>query len=309
MVKKYDIIIIGAGPAGLTAAIYAARSEAKVLIIENQMLGGQASLAYDVQNFPGFLSITGMDLAMKMHEQVENLGVEICYDEIKEVNLEEKWVEVSEEKLFAKSIVLAMGAGARKLNLENEERLTGSGVAYCAVCDGAFYKNENVVIVGGGNSAVGEAIYLSPIAKSITLINNLDNFTCVKALESELNKVMEKNNNIKVYHEHVVKKIIGDRNLDKVIISNVKTNEESEIECKGMFVSIGRKPDTDLVKDQISLDKHGYIITDENMHTSVGGVFAAGDVRVKNLRQIITACGDGAIAGTEASHFANQNNN
>jgi len=303
--KKYDIIIIGAGPAGLTAAIYAARSGAKVLVVEYQMLGGQASLAYNVQNFPGFLSISGMDLAMKMHEQVEKLGVKICYDEVKAVNLEEKWVEVSTEKFFAKSIILAMGAGARKLSLDNEDRLTGSGVAYCAVCDGAFYKNEKVVIVGGGNSAVGEAIYLSPIAKSIILVNNLDKFTCDKILEEELNLFMKKSDIIKVYHGHVVKEIVGDSSLEKIIISNVKTNEIKEIECKGMFISIGRKPDTDIIKNQITLDKHGYIITDEDMHTSVDGVFAAGDIRVKSLRQIITACGDGAIAGTKASHYIN----
>lgn len=307
MQKKYDVIIIGAGPAGLSAAIYSARSGANTLIIENQMLGGQASLAYNVQNFPGFASISGMDLSMKMHQQIENLGVETCYDEVNQINLKEKWLQTSNEKLFAKSIILAMGAGAKKLNIENEERLTGAGVAYCAVCDGAFYKDADVVIVGGGNSAVGEAIYLNAIAKSITIVNNLDTFTCVKAVEDELLKIMENNNKIKIYHSHTVKSIIGDNSVEKVVILNTKNNKEKQISCTGLFVSIGRKADTEIVKGQIALDEHNYIIADENMHTSVDGVFVAGDIRVKNLRQIITACADGAIAGTEASNYANHN--
>ena len=198
-----------------------------------------------------------------------------------------------------------MGARARKVGAKNEEELTGKGVAYCAVCDGAFYKDLDVVMVGGGNSAVEDAIYMSKIAKSVTIVNNLPDFTCQEILREELNRTIEERKNISIIQGHVVKEMVGENKLEKVKIEAVDGSDPEEIECEGCFIAIGRKPDTDMVKGQIELNNQGYIVADENMHTSIEGVFVAGDIRVKNLRQIITACADGAIAGTEANTYIN----
>ena len=303
--KEYDVVILGAGPAGLTASIYAVRSGLKTLVIENKMIGGQATLTYEIRNYPGFESISGMDLTMQMQAQAENLGVDFEYDSVEEINLEKKYVKTSMEEFSAKSLILAMGASARKVGAKNEEELTGKGVAYCAVCDGAFYKDLDVVMVGGGNSAVEDAIYMSKIAKSVTIVNNLPDFTCQEILREELNKTIEERKNISIIQGHVVKEMVGENKLEKVKIEAVDGSDTEEIECEGCFIAIGRKPDTDMVKRQIELNNQGYIVADENMHTSIEGVFVAGDIRVKNLRQIITACADGAIAGTEANTYIN----
>lgn len=303
--KQYDVIILGAGPAGLTASIYAVRSGLKTLVIENKMVGGQATLTYEIKNYPGFESISGMDLTMQMQAQAENLGVEFEYDTVEDINLNEKTVTTSMEQFSAKAIILAMGASARKIGAKNEDELTGKGVAYCAVCDGAFFKDEDVVMVGGGNSAIEDAIYLSKIAKSVTIVNNLPNFTCQEILKEELEKTIKERKNISIIQGHMIKEMVGKDKLEKVIIASVDGVETGEIPCAGCFVAIGRKPDTDMVREQIELDSHGYIKADENMHTSIDGVFVAGDIRVKNLRQIITACADGAIAGTEANAYIN----
>ena len=303
--KEYDVVILGAGPAGLTASIYAVRSGLKTLVIENKMIGGQATLTYEIRNYPGFESISGMDLTMQMQAQAENLGVDFEYDSVEEINLEKKYVKTSMEEFSAKSLILAMGASARKVGAKNEEELTGKGVAYCAVCDGAFYKDLDVVMVGGGNSAVEDAIYMSKIAKSVTIVNNLPDFTCQEILREELNKTIGERKNISIIQGHVVKEMVGENKLEKVKIDAVDGSDTEEIECEGCFIAIGRKPDTDMVKGQIELNNQGYIVADENMHTSIEGVFVAGDIRVKNLRQIITACADGAIAGTEANTYIN----
>ena len=303
--KEYDVVILGAGPAGLTASIYAVRSGLKTLVIENKMIGGQATLTYEIRNYPGFESISGMDLTMQMQAQAENLGVDFEYDSVEEINLEKKYVKTSMEEFSAKSLILAMGASARKVGAKNEEELTGKGVAYCAVCDGAFYKDLDVVMVGGGNSAVEDAIYMSKIAKSVTIVNNLPDFTCQEILREELNKTIEERKNISIIQGHVVKEMVGENKLEKVKIEAVDGSDTEEIECEGCFIAIGRKPDTDMVKGQIELNNQGYIVADENMHTSIEGVFVAGDIRVKNLRQISTACADGAIAGTEANTYIN----
>ncbi len=301
--KEYDVVIIGAGPAGITAAIYALRSGLKTLLIENKMVGGQATLTFDIKNYPGFENINGMDLVMQMHAQAENLGAEMEYADVTGIDLKNKIVSTDSGKFSAKAIVLAMGASARRLGVENEDRLIGSGVAYCAVCDGAFFKNVNIVLVGGGNSAVEDAIYLSNIASNITIVNNMPAFNAQKILQDELRSVISKNNNITVFHNHVVSGIVGEKRLQGVTISHVDSGEEKHIECQGMFVAIGRKPDTELVKGQIEIDNMGYIKANENMHTSMEGVFVAGDIRVKSLRQIVTACADGAIAATEANYY------
>lgn len=303
--KEFDIVIVGGGPAGLTAGIYALRCGLSVLLIESKMIGGQATLTYEIKNFPGFESISGMELAMLIHSQAEKLGLVTEYEQVNKIDLSNKTVTCDSFIAKGKSIILAMGASARHVGVENEDRLIGAGVAYCAVCDGAFYKGEDVVLVGGGNSAIEDAIYMAKIAKSVTIVNNLDDFTCQQTLRDELKKVSEELKNITIYQSNVINKIFGDKKLEKVEIKNVHTGEMKEIVCGGMFVAIGRKPDTELIKDQIELDKYGYIVADENMHTSVEGVFVAGDIRVKKLRQIITACADGAIAATESNSYLN----
>lgn len=309
MEKNYfDILIIGSGPAGMTAAIYALRSGMKVGIIEKGMIGGQAVLTYEIRNFPGFESISGMDLALKIQAQAENLGAEFIFDNIKEIDLANKKVFTDYGEYFSTSIILCMGASARKLDIENEDKLIGKGIAYCAICDGAFFRNEDVVLVGGGNSAVEDAIYMSEVAKSITIVNNLNKFTCQETLLFELNEIIEKRKNIRVFHNCVISEINGNQNLESVKITNLNTNEFQKIDCRGMFVAIGRKPDVENVIGQIKINNFNYIISDKDMHTNVEGVFVAGDIREKKLRQIITACADGAIAGTEASIFVKKNN-
>jgi len=303
MANNYDLIIIGSGPAGMTAGIYAKRSGLNTLIIEKNIIGGQASLTYEIKNYPGFETISGMELGMLMQQQAEALGCEFDYENVKEINLKEKTVITDSDTYTAKSIILALGAAARHVGVDNEENLIGKGVAYCAMCDGAFFKDENVALIGGGNTAIEDAIYLSKICKSVTIVNNLPQFTCQQTLKDELNKIIEERNNITIYQNSIVNKINGEDRLNGVEILNTNTNETTLLDVTGMFVAIGRKPDTDIIKGQIDLDKFGYIIANEDMHTSVDGVFVAGDVRVKNLRQIITACADGAIAATEANTY------
>ena len=303
MGNTYDVIVLGCGPAGLTAAIYALRSGCSVLLVESNMIGGQATLTYEIKNYPGFEEISGMELAMKMHEQAEKLGAETTYGEIEKVDLENKEITLNGEIFSATSIVLCMGASARKLGVKNEKELTGRGVAYCAICDGAFFRDKKVVLVGGGNTAVEDAIYLSNICSSVTVVNNLDDFTCQKVLKDQFEKVATEKE-LKALQGSIVKEIKGNDVVEGVVVAD-RNGVETVIGCDGVFVAIGRVPDTSLVQGQIETNKNGYIIADENMHTSVEGVFVAGDVRVKNLRQIITACGDGAIAGTEASTYVN----
>ena len=303
MANNYDLIIIGSGPAGMTAGIYAKRSGLNTLIIEKNIIGGQASLTYEIKNYPGFETISGMELGMLMQQQAEALGCEFDYENVKEINLKEKTVITDSDTYTAKSIILALGAAARHVGVDNEDNLIGKGVAYCAMCDGAFFKGENVALIGGGNTAIEDAIYLSKICKSVTIVNNLPQFTCQQTLKDELNKIIEERNNITIYQNSIVNKINGEDRLNGVEILNTNTNETTLLDVTGMFVAIGRKPDTDIIKGQIDLDKFGYIIANEDMHTSVDGVFVAGDVRVKNLRQIITACADGAIAATEANTY------
>lgn len=301
-----DVLIIGAGPAGMTAGIYALRSGKSVKIIEGKMIGGQATLTYEINNFPGFESISGMELSMLMHSQVEKLGAETIYETVTEFDFDKKVVKTDSGEYEYKSLILSMGASARHIGAKNEDRLIGRGVCYCAVCDGAFFKDQSVVLVGGGNSAVEDAIYLSKIAKNVTIINNTPDFNCQKTLRDELDKTILEQNNIKYFHDSVVEEICGEDRVTGIKYKNLKTDQNTQIEVDGIFIAIGRKPDTELLKDKLSLDKNGYILADENMHTSVDGVFTAGDIRVKGLRQIITACGDGAIAGTEASNYINK---
>jgi len=306
MQKVYDIAIIGGGPAGLTAAIYALRSGKSTVMIEKMMIGGQSSLTWEIANFPGFVSISGMELATKMHEQATNLGLETVYADVTKVELKEKTkrIETTDGVIESKSVILTMGAKARPLGVENERKYVGSGLAYCAVCDGSFYKGLDIAMVGGGNSAVEDAIYMSKICPSVTIINNLSDFTCQQVLREEIEELI-KAGKITVYQNSIVTKLNGDRQINGVEFKNTVTGKLTTKSVSGVFVAIGRIPESDIIKGIVNCDKSGYIIADENMHTNMAGVFVAGDIRVKNLRQVITACGDGAIAATEAGAYVN----
>lgn len=291
--KSCDVLIIGGGPAGLMAGVYAARAGMNTVIVERLGVGGQIMLTPDIENFPGFLKVGGAELAEKMSEQATHCGVETIYDEIEEIDLVGKTVKCTDVEINAKAIIIAAGAHPRPLGAENETRLTGSGVHYCALCDGAFYKGKNVVVVGGGNSAVEEAIYMAAIATHVTVINNLSTWTAQAVLIEKLESL----ENITVHHNSTVSKIVGEKKVEAIETS------AGRIECNGVFVAIGRVPSTEMFKEKIELTKQGYIIADKKMQTSVEGVFAAGDVTDKNVRQVITACADGAVAATHAVEY------
>lgn len=306
---KYDVVIIGAGPGGLTAAVYALRSGLSVAIIEKGMIGGQASLTAEIKNFPGFINISGMDLAMKMHEQATELGAETIYGEVTNVNfapMNNLIVVDGEQEVFGNTVILSMGARARTLGVPGEEKFIGRGICYCAVCDGAIFKDKEVVLVGGGNSAVEDAVYLSNICKKVTVINNLPKFTCQEGVLKEFEAQQADKQNIFVNQNSCVLEIIGDKQVEAVKYLN-DDGKEVTVNVDGVFIAIGRAPDTKVVRNSIHLDEHGYIATDENLETNQPGVFACGDVRVKELRQIVTACADGAIAATNANSYITNN--
>jgi len=290
--KECDILIIGSGPAGMTAAIYAVRSGLNTLILESTGAGGQIISTNEIDNFPGFVKISGAELAMKMSEQVEASGVETIYDEI--VNLSGKTVTCNDTKITAKAIIIATGASPRKIGCPGEEKFLGSGIHFCALCDGAFYKDKDIIVAGGGNSAVEEVLYLAPIAKSITMVNAFPNFTAFKTLTDQLPK------NLKIYHNTTVKEVIGEKKLEGIKLSNGEI-----ITCDGVFVAIGRKPNTELFDVELTKDK--YIKVNQKLETNIPGVFAAGDVCEKHVRQIVTACADGAIAATHAAEYTRRN--
>lgn len=307
MEKIYDVIIIGGGPAGLTSAIYLLRSGRSVALIESMMVGGQVSQTLDIENYPGFEKINGFELGQKMHTQATNLGLETIYGEVVEVNFNDKIKEVKtyDQTLKSKCVIIATGARARKLQLENEDKLIGGGVAYCAVCDGAFYKGKNVALVGGGNSGVEDAIYLSKIVNHLTFIYKHDKPKAEAISVNCLKQIAQQQNNITFVPNSTVTKLYGENTLQGIEITNLVTNQKQDINVDGLFVAIGRIPNSNFVKDKLNLDEFGYIITDEQLKTNIPGVFVAGDVRKSQLKQIVTATSDGAIAATSANHYLN----
>lgn len=304
----YDIIIVGGGPAGLTASIYALRARKSVLLVEKMVIGGQVTQTDNIENYPGFESISGPELSMKMYEQAEKLGLKTVYSDVKSMQLEGdiKKVETFDGEFEAKAVILAMGAVARNLDIDSEREFRGKGVSYCATCDGNFYKNKVVAVVGGGNSSVGEALYLSNIASKVYLIHRREEFRAEKVIMQKVNEIAQTTGKIEIITNSVVKDIEGNGKVESIILTNLAEKTENEIAVDGVFVAIGRKPDTGLLEGVIELDASGYIITDEEMRTNVKGVFAAGDVRKKGLKQIVTACSDGAIAATEAIEMLNK---
>lgn len=300
--RNCDVVIVGAGPAGMTASIYASRAGLKVVMLEKGAPGGQMINTAEIDNYTGFETILGPDLSMKMFEHTQKHGVEYAYGNVTKISEDGKYklVHTETEVYRAKAVIIATGAKNKRLGVEGEEELAGRGVSWCAVCDGAFFRDQDVVVVGGGNSAVEEALYLAGIVNKVTIIHRRQGFRAdqvalnrAKAhpkIEFELDAVVERFNAV-------------DGKLASVTVNNVVTGEQKDIPAKGAFVYIGLLPVSEMVKGYVDLDETGYIKVNELMETSVPGVFAAGDVIVKDLRQIVTAANDGAIAAQSAYKY------
>ncbi|MBQ2676930.1 MAG: thioredoxin-disulfide reductase [Clostridia bacterium] len=305
MDRIYDMVIIGGGPAGYTAALYATRAGFDTAVVERLSAGGQVALTGVIDNYPGFeLGIDGFELGMKMQQGAERFGATTHYTEVLSVELSEKIKVVHTDSgvIKGKTLVIATGANPRELGLQREKELVGKGVHYCAHCDGRFYKDKTVVVIGGGNSAVSDALYLSNIAKKVILVHRRDTLTATKIYHDPLMKAQ----NVEFCWNSVVEQLVADQRVSGVVIRNVKDNTRTQIDCDGVFISIGRQPATAFLKDKLQLDNVGYIIADETTKTEIDGVFAAGDVRTKALRQIVTAVADGAVAVHYAEEYLNQ---
>ena len=301
MAKIYDMVIIGGGPGGYTAALYAARAGLSVVVLEKLSAGGQMALTHQVDNYPGFADgIDGFSLGENMQRGAERFGAHTELAEVYSLDLQAdpKVIDTSEGVFYGRTVVYAAGAGPRSLGVEGEKNLIGRGVNYCAACDGMFYRGKTVVVVGGGNSAVGDALILSRIAKKVILVHRRDSLRASKIYHDQL----EKAENVELRWNSAITALRSGEKLSGVVLRDLKNGEESELACDGLFVSVGRDPNTDLVRQQLELDKGGYILADESTRTSVPGVFAVGDVRTKALRQIITAAADGA----NAVHYAEE---
>lgn len=300
--KVYDIIVIGGGPAGYTAALYGARAGLRVLVLEKLSVGGQMALTHEIDNYPGYdEGIDGFELGQKMLRGALRFGAENKLSQVLSVDLkaQPKVVRTDSGDYYGKTVVIATGAEPRKLGLSNEDAWLGQGVHYCAACDGMFYRGKTVVLVGGGNSAAAEALVLSRVAKKVILVHRRDSLRAEKAVA----QAVQRAENVEIRWNSQVAELLGDSRVHGVVIRDVQSGEESQIDCDGVFVSIGRVPSTQLVKDQLELDEVGYIRAGEDTKTSLPGVFAAGDVRTKAVRQIVTATADGAAAAFAAERF------
>ena len=298
----YDIIIIGAGPAGLTSAIYAKRANKNVLVLEAKNYGGQIINTLDIENYPANEHISGFDFATNLYNQVKNLGAEIKYEKVVDINNlgKEKEVITTKNTYKTKTIIIATGSENRKLGLPNEDEFASKGISYCATCDGAFYKEKTVAVVGGGNTALEDALYLADLASKVYLIHRRDEF---RGEESTINLLKEKDNIEFLYNSNVTKLNTKDRLESIEVTSN--DGETRTIDVDALFIAIGRIPENQNFAKLINLDEAGYIISNEYCHTNVEGIFVAGDNRVKELRQLVTATSDGAIAAVEAIKYIN----
>ena len=306
MTRIYDMLIIGGGPGGYTAALYAARAGLSVAVLEKLSAGGQMALTHQIDNYPGFEEgVDGFELAGKMQAQAERFGAVTEYAEVyqADLNANPKVVKTSDGDFYGRTVVIATGANPRELGLSEEQSLMGRGVAYCAACDGMFYKGKTVVVVGGGNSAAADALLLSRVAKKVIIVHRRDTLRATKIYHQPLMNA----ENVEFVWNSTVEKILSDGKVSGIVVKDVNSGQEKQIECQGVFVSIGRKPATELVKDQLSLDGGGYIVADESTKTNIGGVFAVGDVRTKQLRQVVTAVADGAVAAHMAEEYLAEN--
>ena len=297
----YDIIIIGAGPAGLTAAIYAMRADKNILLIEKENFGGQITFSPKVENYPGFASISGSELAEQLLDQVMSYGAQIEMATVSKVidHGTHKTVVTDYGDFDGKTVIIATGSKHRHLGLSNELELIGNGISYCAVCDGAFYNGKDVAVIGGGNTALQEAVMLSEYCTSVTIIQNLSFMTG----EGKLLKILESKNNVKMIYDSIVTEFLADDTLRGVAIKNTKDGSVAEVKVDGVFVAIGQQPENEPFADLTALNDYGYIISDENCRTDTEGVFVAGDCRTKGVRQVTTATADGAVAALAACRF------
>lgn len=302
----YDMIIIGGGPAGYTAALYASRAGLDVVLIEKIGPGGQMALTGDIDNYPGFdEGIDGFTLGMKMQQGAERFGAKTEYAEVTSVDLTEKVkkVQTTNGDYLAKTVVISTGANPKELGIPGEQELVGRGVHYCAHCDGRFYKDKTVVVVGGGDSAVSDAMYLSKLAKKVYVVHRRDTLRATKIYHEPLMNA----DNVELVWNSVVTDFILNERVTGAKVRNVKTDVETTLSCDGVFISIGRKPATDFLSSSVLLDTNGYIIADESTKTNMSGVYAVGDVRTKMLRQVVTAVSDGAVAVHCAEEYLAKN--
>jgi len=299
----YDVIIVGGGPSGMTSAIYASRARLKTVLIEKAGCGGQIAITDHLENYPGFEEgINGFELAVKMQTQATNFGTEFVYGEVISLQLNDKIKKVvlsDNKEYLAKTIIISSGANFRKLGVKGEQEFIGKGVSYCATCDGPFFRNKEIAVVGGGDSALQEALYLTKFATKVNLIHRRNEFRAAKILQEKVFAEPK----INIIFDSVIEEISGKDMLEQVTLKNVKTNATSQLTVNGVFVFVGWTPNTSFLNNQIKLNEQGYIVTDDKMNTSLEGVFACGDVREKILRQVVTATGDGAIAAISAQHY------
>ncbi len=295
----YDTVIIGSGIAGMTSAIYLLRANKKVLILEKKSYGGQIIDSLEVENYPGFANISGFELSTSIYNQVKSLGGEFKYEEVTLIT-ENKKIITKKNEYQAKSIILATGVVPRKLNLDLEDKLIGKGISYCATCDGRFYKNQEVAVVGGGNTALEDALYLSDLCKKVYLIHRRNQFRG----EDRLTKLLKKKKNVEIIYDSTICKINGNDTLSSIDILN-NQNTTRQIPIKGLFIAIGRVPNNHYCSSLIDLDRDGYILS-KNGETNIEGIFVAGDTRVKEVRQLVTASSDGAIAASKVLEYLNQ---
>ena len=306
MSEIYDMIIIGGGPAGYTAALYASRAGLNTMLIEKMAAGGQMALTDIIDNYPGFEEgVDGFTLGMKMQACAERFGAKTEFSEVVSVKLDcdVKEITTTSGVFLTKTVAIATGANPRELGIVGEENLIGRGLHYCAHCDGRFYKGKTVIVVGGGNSAVSDALYLSRLAAKVYVVHRRDSLRATKIYHDPLMRA----ENVEFVWDSVVSDYIVDERVGGVKVRNVHNGFEREIRADGVFVSIGRKPATELFSDSLVLDEYGYIIADETTKTNIDGVFAIGDVRTKTLRQVVTAVSDGAVAAHYAEEFISQN--
>ncbi|RMW36325.1 MAG: thioredoxin-disulfide reductase [Nitrosopumilus sp.] len=299
---KFDVVIIGAGPSGYTAGIYCSRAGYDTLILSGILPGGQLVNTTEVENYPGFENgIMGPDLMIEMRKQCQRMGTTIVDDEAVDVDFRRKPLKVltASEEYEGRAIIIATGANPRKLGLEGEETFGGKGVSYCATCDGPFFRNQELVVVGGGDSAVEEATFLTKFATTVHLVHRRDELRASKVMQERA----ENNEKIKFHWDSAVIDIKGDQKMQQAVLKNLKTNEETTLDVGGLFVAIGHEPNTKLFKNQIDLDDEGYVVLKNRTHTNVDGVFAAGDVHDRNYRQAITAAGYGCMAAIDVDKY------
>ena len=300
--KPYDVIIVGGGPAGMTAGLYASRARLRTLLIENGLFGGQMTTTELIENYPGFpQGVSGEELSRLMEEQAKRFGMEAISDEVTEVSLEKdlKRVKTYEGEFFCRALIICTGTEYRKLGVPGEEKFKGRGISYCATCDGAFFRDSRIIVVGGGDSALTEALFLTKFVSELTIIHRRDALRATKIYQERALS----NPKIKFLWNSVVQEIKGDSVVRSVVVKNVKSGEVKEVETEGAFLFIGLMPRTKFLKDLVQLDESGYIVTNENCETSIKGIFTAGDCRKKLLRQISTSVGDGATAAFAAEKY------